>query len=352
MPEITGSRWLVEGVLSYGRATNIFSPPGTGKSSLVAALLPALHLGGKFLGQTIHGSGHAALYVDFDETWDGSGLNIEAAMRGAGIPEGQPELGAEFASTGHMYVPGKQTYNGNPRAFGIQLLSYVKACNFKLVILDPLAGLLHGDVNSSGETRKALQDVLDPLLVHGCAVLLLDHTAKGQGNAKTPIGSVAKTGLVRIEAYLETTSGKKQTDTELPLTLTCTKSNLKKFKPISFVIARSDDAHGNLDKLWIKDNGSTPTPTAASPDDAQQPSEAQTMSKGEQAGFEMLEKLQDGAVWEARDLTANDRTYQRRLDQLCASEQVKRVSQGKYQLRHVEMMSEWEDALKPSSLSN
>ncbi len=346
MPEITGSRWLVEGLQSYGRATNIFSQPRAGTSSLVAALLPALHLGGEFLGQRIHGSGHAAIYVDFDETWDGAGQNIEAAMRGADIPLGYPERGDEFASSGHMYVPGKQAYHGNPKEFGKWLLAAVKACNLKLVILDPLAGLLHGDVNSSGETRKALQDVLDPLLVHGCAVLLLDHTAKGKGNAKTPIGSVTKTGLVRIEAYLETTPGKKQTDTELPLTLTCTKSNLKKFKPISFVIARSEDVDGNLDKLWIRGNGTTATPTAVSPDDARQTQEAQALSKGERARVEMLEKLQDGAVWEARDLTGNDRTYQRRLDQLCASEQVKRVSQGKYQLRHVEMMSEWDDALE------
>ena len=183
--------WLWPGWLASGKLHVLAGPPGTGKTTVAAALAGTITSGGEWPDQSVSPQGNVLIWSGEDEPADTLVPRLMAA-------------GADLKS---VFFVDKIHDQGVERSFDPAtdmqpLLAAVRAIGgIRLLIIDPLVSVVQGDSHKNAEVRRGLQPLVTLAGEMGCAVLGITHFSKGTGG-KDPVerisGSIAFGALARI----------------------------------------------------------------------------------------------------------------------------------------------------------
>lgn len=150
--------WLWRHRIPAGMLTVLYADPGAGKGTLAAMLVAAVTAGGALPDDDRDRQGASVLYVVAED-------NPALTLR--------PRLEAVGARVDRVHVFGPELRLRLPdHAANIE--SAVKAAGARLIVIDPLRGVMDGD--SRPKVRKALVALEDIAARTGAAVLLIHHT--------------------------------------------------------------------------------------------------------------------------------------------------------------------------------
>lgn len=216
------TEWLLDGLVPMGALTIISSLPGVGKTTLLSALMWAMHPDAgdpTFLDVAVqHGS---AIYVNTDSP-TGDGRAIRTTL--------EQLRTADARSEDHIHIIETDVGSyGLTEADVTELEERVRARGAKLLVLDSFMA------SFPGLNGNKAQDVLGPLLrLHqlaastNAAVIIIDHQPKPapgeKAGARGPIGSVAKMAQARAVYSLQALPSE-DSDGRHIINVTCTKQN-------------------------------------------------------------------------------------------------------------------------------
>ncbi len=192
LPEPQPREWLLEGVVPMGAATSVFATGGSAKSLLVLDLAISCARGAdRWLGRDLMGC--AALYLDFELTSDEQRRRASLLAQGAGL-SGLPDELFYLSAVG----------SDAESAFW----SGYAACQDQgigLVVVDSYGLAMEGEMNANKDVLEFFRNMIEPFIVEGIAVLIVDHPAKGgdRYQDKSAYGSTFKRNTVRSELQLE-----------------------------------------------------------------------------------------------------------------------------------------------------
>jgi putative DNA primase/helicase len=183
--------WLWRGWLARGKLHIIAGAPGTGKTSIAAALGATVTLGGRWPDGTQPSAGDVVIWSGEDDPADTLIPRLIAA---------EADLGRVRFVTGHTSEDGV-TRSFDP-AHDLEDLSVaLKDSPPALLIIDPIVSSVAGDSHKNAEVRRSLQPLVDLAARHNCAVLGISHFSKGTASrdpTERVTGSLAFGALPRV----------------------------------------------------------------------------------------------------------------------------------------------------------
>ena len=185
-------RWLWPGWLAQGKLHILAGAGGTGKTTLLLALIATITTGGRWPdGSRCLEPGNALIWSSEDDPADTLVPRLTAA-------------GADLSRV-HI-IQGRTNAQGDADPFDpandIALLRAAakEIGGVSLLMLDPIVSAVKGDMHKANDVRRALQGVVDFAEQNLCAVVGISHFAKG-GAGSSPadrvIGSQAFSALAR-----------------------------------------------------------------------------------------------------------------------------------------------------------
>ena len=326
-PEAKPIPWIMPGFLARGAGTILFGQPGVSKTIHAAILAAHLWQGASFAGLPVLERRLRVLYVDLDGGWDWNSQFFRAAFRGVGL-EGlpgelfyysplTPENYDTDATTGQSKEPGLVGLEEQ----GQRIAATVKAFGVDVVIVDSLGQYMSGDMNASQDVSIALRLGLNPARAQGAAVLVIDHAtkaARGPGQSvPTPAGSQQKRAWARVTVALE----EEEVDGNRCTRWSVDKSNAAHFAPFLTRLHFQNDFEMQLEKLTLELLGDAGE--RGQPDDK--------IGGAFAARQSILSALEDSPK-RRKDLGKKNGTFDRVIDEMLGSGEIRRDESGVYQL--------------------
>ncbi len=190
--EPTVIRWLWQGWIARGKIHIIAGQPGAGKTTLAMKMAASVSSGGRWPDGTPAKQGNVVIWTGED---DPSDTLI-------------PRLGASGGNLQHVYfvapeIIGEREKRVFDPAKDMALLknAIAKIGGAQLIVVDPIVSATAADSHKNGETRRALQPLVDLAAELDAAVVGITHFTKGS-EGRSPIdrvtGSVAFGALARV----------------------------------------------------------------------------------------------------------------------------------------------------------
>lgn len=193
-------RWLVPDWLPLGHVTALFGPGGVGKSLLAQQLVSAVASGRAFLGVPVAAPGPViAIYCE-DES-DELHRRQVGICGVLGIQKSDLWQVRHQARAGRDNALARINREGELSATALfdRLKAQARKAGAKLLVIDNVAQVFHGNENSRAEVT-AFANLLTGLARDcDCAVLLLGHPSKVEGSKYS--GSTAWDAAVRSRLY-------------------------------------------------------------------------------------------------------------------------------------------------------
>lgn len=184
-------RWLWPGWLARGKLHIIGGQPGAGKTTLATLMGAITSRGGRWPDGSHSPLGNVVI-------WSGEDDPADTLV---------PRLIASGADMKRVYFVDDMTEGNERRPFDpakdiAALLAVIeKIGGAALIIVDPIVNAVAGDSHKNGETRRALQPLVDLAASANAALLGVTHLSKGTAG-REPIeritGSIAFGALARV----------------------------------------------------------------------------------------------------------------------------------------------------------
>lgn len=184
-------RWLWKGWLACGKMHVIAGQPGAGKTTLAMKMGATVSIGGRWPDGTSAQRGNVVVWSGEDDPGDTLVPRLEAS--GADLAR------VFFASD---VTCGRERRPFDPAKDIDALKLAIKAAGgASFIVIDPIVSATAADSHKNGETRRALQPLVDMAAELDAALVGVTHFTKGS-EGKAPIdrvtGSVAFGALARV----------------------------------------------------------------------------------------------------------------------------------------------------------
>lgn len=183
--------WLWNGWLAAGKLHLIGGAPGTGKTTIAAALAACVTCGGRWPDGTQAEQGRVVFWSGEDDVAD----TLNPRLRAAGADMTRVHMVGGVQEDGHRY-PFDPARDMDALGAALATLSDVR-----LIVLDPIVSAVSGDSHKNAEVRRGLQPVVDMAQKLGAALLGVTHFSKGT-SGRDPVeritGSLAFAALARL----------------------------------------------------------------------------------------------------------------------------------------------------------
>jgi putative DNA primase/helicase len=183
--------WLWNGWLAAGKFHILGGAPGTGKTTLAIALAATVSCGGLWPDGTRADAGNVLIWSGED---DPANTLVPRLIAARGNRE---RVHFVTGTDGHG---GHKPFDPATDMQALQDAAH-RIGGVRLLIVDPVVSAVAGDSHKNGETRRALQPLIDLGAALNCAVIGITHFSKGT-NGRDPTeritGSIAFTALARV----------------------------------------------------------------------------------------------------------------------------------------------------------
>jgi putative DNA primase/helicase len=184
-------RWLWQNWLALGKFHVLAGPPGQGKTTIALAMMSAVSAGRPWPDGSPCTAGDVLMWSGEDDPKDT--LLPRLIAMGADVQR-------VYFVTGTMVDGKAQPFD--PARDMPSLLSKAESIGaVRLMVVDPVVSAVAGDSHKNGETRRALQPLVDLASALGAAALGISHFSKGSAG-KDPTervtGSLAFGALARV----------------------------------------------------------------------------------------------------------------------------------------------------------
>lgn len=184
--------WCWQGWIARGKMQIIAGPPGSGKTTVALSFTATITQGGQWPDGTCHpGGGNVVVWSGEDDPEDTL----------------VPRLIAAGADLGHVFLIRGVLDAGQERPFdpAKDMAGLEEAIRLiggaELIIVDPIVSAVGGDSHKNGETRRALQPLVDLAAKTHAALLGISHLSKNTGG-RDPVervtGSIAFSAVARL----------------------------------------------------------------------------------------------------------------------------------------------------------
>ncbi len=183
--------WLWFQWLALGKFHVLAGPPGQGKTTIALACMATVSAGGRWPDGAPCAAGNVMI-------WSGEDDPKDTLL---------PRLMAMGADVSRVYfiegtrIDGKAEPFDPARDLAPLMTEAEKIGNVRLLIVDPVVSAVAGDSHKNGETRRALQPLVDLASTLQAAVLGISHFSKGTAG-RDPVervtGSLAFGALARV----------------------------------------------------------------------------------------------------------------------------------------------------------
>lgn len=183
--------WLWFQWLALGKFHVLAGPPGQGKTTIALACMATVSAGGRWPDGTPCSTGNVMIWSGEDDPQDTL----------------LPRLMAMGADVSRVYFIQGTRIDGKAEPFDpardlAQLMSKAEEVgNVRLLIVDPVVSAVAGDSHKNGETRRALQPLVELASTLQAAVLGISHFSKGtvgRDPVERVTGSLAFGALARV----------------------------------------------------------------------------------------------------------------------------------------------------------
>lgn len=177
--------WIVEPLISAGRATAIYSAPKTGKSLLLLEIAAAVAMGYPVLG--VQTKQRRVMYVDHENDVE---HDVVPRLKSMGYTEDDLDTFEQWFTYYSFPVLAKL----DTRQGGQELFELAQECSAELVVIDTISRAVGGEENSNDTWLDFYRHTGLLFKRANIALVRLDHTGKNAENG--PRGGSAKTGDV------------------------------------------------------------------------------------------------------------------------------------------------------------
>jgi hypothetical protein len=183
--------WLWNGWLAAGKLHLIGGAPGTGKTTIAAALAAVVTRGGAWPDGSQAEAGSVVFWSGEDDNAD----TLNPRLRAAGA-----NMDRVFTVDGMR--DGSERYPFDPaRDMDALRAALADHPDVRLIVIDPVVSAINGDSHKNAEVRRGLQPLVDLAGELGCALLGVTHFSKGT-SGRDPVeritGSLAFAALARL----------------------------------------------------------------------------------------------------------------------------------------------------------
>ena len=183
--------WLWPDMIPQGMFTLLAGQAGTGKTTIAMNVAAIVSKGGKFPDGSSCRQGNVLIWSAEDSPQH----TIVPRLTAAGA-----DLDNVFIISGYR-DKGEDTPFDPARDFYAIQQQMENLGNIRLIIVDPVVGLISGDINKANEVRANLQPLVDISGKYQCAIVGITHFAKGRIGTNVQeriLGSQAFTALARV----------------------------------------------------------------------------------------------------------------------------------------------------------
>lgn len=179
--------WAWNGWFPLGKLVIVAGQPGTGKTTVMLAILTAITIGGNMPDGTPTDKGSVIFWSGEDGVEDTLVPRLIAA-------------GADMTKV--YFVAGKGNVQFDPSQDMPQLAEIAKTIpDLKMIVIDPVVSAVSGDSHKNAEVRKSLQPLVDLGRDTNACIVGISHFNKG-GNTSNPgdlvSGSIAFIAVARV----------------------------------------------------------------------------------------------------------------------------------------------------------
>ncbi len=183
--------WLWQGHLAAGKFHLIGGAPGTGKTTIAAALAATVTSGGRWPDGSRAELGSVVFWSGEDDNAD----TLNPRLRAAGA-----DMSRVLTVDG--MAEGGDRYPFDPaRDMDALRVALASVPDVRLIVIDPVVSAIAGDSHKNAEVRRGLQPLVDLAGELRCALLGVTHFSKGT-SGRDPVeritGSLAFGALARL----------------------------------------------------------------------------------------------------------------------------------------------------------
>lgn len=180
-------KWVWSGWLPGGKLVILAGTPGTGKTTILLAIVAVISSGGELPDGSLTETGAVIIWSGED------GVADTLVPRLIAMNANMENVYFVSGSGGKIFDPSKD----------MPLLSEQakKIPNLKLIIVDPVVSAIHGDSHKNAEVRRGLQPLVDLGATTGACVVGVSHFNKatiGSNPIDLISGSIAFSAVARV----------------------------------------------------------------------------------------------------------------------------------------------------------